>query len=103
MSNLPYPPDFQIDYHADRHEERRRRALKALDVGAVIASVEDTLAGEPDPQTHPLYHLVCYVLEHGPQTGTRYWARESLVAAWEERIRDAIEALVDEALTRGED
>jgi hypothetical protein len=103
MSNLPYPPDFQIDYHADLHEERRRRALKALDPGDVIATVEATLAGEPDPQQHPLYHAVCYFLEHGTHTGARYWAQESLVTAWENRIQDAIEQLVDEAMARGED
>jgi hypothetical protein len=100
MSNLPYPPDFQIDYHAAWHEERRRRALKALDPGDVIATVEATLAGEPDPQQHPLYHAVCYALEYGPHTGRRYWARESLVEAWEQRIRDAITRLVDEALAQ---
>jgi hypothetical protein len=46
---------------------------------------------------------VCYVLEYGTHTGTRYWARESLAEAWERRIQDAIERLVDEALARGED
>jgi hypothetical protein len=101
--SIPYPPEFDHDYHAEWHEERRRRALKALDPGDVIANVEDTLAGEPDPQQHPLYRLVCYVLEYGTHTGTRYWARESLVEAWEQRIQHAIEALVDEALARGED
>jgi hypothetical protein len=103
LSNLCYPPDFDRDYHAEWHEARRRRALKALEPGDVIATVEDTLAGEPDPHQHPLYHLVCYILEYGPQTGTRYWARESLAEAWEQRIQHAIEALVDEALARGED
>jgi hypothetical protein len=103
MSNIPYPSEFDRDYHAEWHEERRRRALKALDPGDVIASVEDTLAGEPDPQQHPLYHAVCYFLAHGTHTGARYWAQESLVTAWETRIQDAIEALVDEALARGED
>jgi hypothetical protein len=103
VSNLPYPPDFDRDYHAEWHEARRRRALKSLDPGDVIASVEATLAGEPDPRQHPLYRLVCYVLEYGTHTGTRYWARESLAEAWERRIQDAIERLVDEALARGED
>jgi hypothetical protein len=101
--SIPYPPEFDRDYHAEWHEERQRRALKALDPGDVIASVEETLAGEHDPQQHPLYRLVCHALAYGTHTGTRYWARESLAAAWERRIQQAIEALVDEALARGED
>jgi hypothetical protein len=101
--SIPYPPDFDRDYHAEWHEARRRRALTALDPGDVIASVEAALASEPDPTQHPLYHLVCYALEYGTATGTRYWARESLAAAWERRIRDAIETLVDEAPACGED
>jgi hypothetical protein len=103
MSNLPYPPEFDRDYHAEWHEARRRRALRALDPGDVIATVEEALAGEPDPTQHSLYRLVCYALAYGTATGTRYWARESLAEAWERRIQHAIEALVDEALARGED
>ena len=103
MSNLPDPPDFDRDYHAEWHEARRRRALKALPPGDVIATVEATLAAEPDPTQHPLYRLVCDALAYGTATGTRYWARESLAEAWERRIQQAIAALVDEALARGED
>jgi citrate lyase beta subunit len=53
--HLTYPSDFEIDHAAAHHEERRRRALQALDVGDVIATVEDALAQEADPKAHPLY------------------------------------------------
>jgi len=45
---IPYPPDFQIDYDADRHEARRRWALKTLAIGDVLAQVDDLIAQEAD-------------------------------------------------------
>ena len=51
--HIPYPPDFDIDHAAAHHEERRRRALKALDVGDVLSVLDDLIAQEPDPTKHP--------------------------------------------------
>jgi len=53
--HFPYPQDFEVDRAAAGHEERRRRALTALDPGDVLAVIEDALAGEPDPAKHPLF------------------------------------------------
>jgi hypothetical protein len=61
--HLPYPHNFEIDHAAAHHEERRRRALKAIDVGAVIVTVEDLLASEPDPAKHPLFGLANWLLD----------------------------------------
>jgi hypothetical protein len=70
MSTIPYPPDFDIDYHAAWHEERRRRALNALDIGDVLAEVDALIAGEPDPERHPLYSLVANALDRRVMAGT---------------------------------
>ncbi len=59
---IPYPPDFQIDYDADRHEARRRWALKTLAIGDVLAQVDDLIAQEADPTQHPCHDLVAFVL-----------------------------------------
>jgi hypothetical protein len=58
--HIPYPHDFDIDHAAAHHEERRRRALKALDVGDVLAQVDDLIASEPDPHrplSLPFFYL----------------------------------------------
>jgi hypothetical protein len=60
---IPYPPDFDRNYHADHHEERRRLALRRLDVGDVLAEVGDRLASEPEPALHPLAELVEFLLD----------------------------------------
>ena len=61
--HLPYPSDFEVDHTAASHEERRRRALKALDVGDVLAQVDDLIASKPDPTKLPCYGLVAFLLD----------------------------------------
>jgi len=61
--HIPYPPDFDIDHAAAHHEERRRLALKTLDVGDVSSAVEDALAQESDPQQHPLFPVINWLLD----------------------------------------
>ena len=95
--HLPYPHDFDIDHTAALHEERRRRALTALDVGDVIATVEDALAQEPDPRQHPLFPLVAWLLDRQLSVdGGAFWH------AWKALACQAIDRLV-EARLQGED
>jgi hypothetical protein len=95
--DLPYPPDFDTDQAAALHEERRRRALQALDVGDVISAVEDALAAEPDPAKHPLYPVALWLLDRqGRVDGGAFWL------AWQVLVDRAIEQLV-EARLQGED
>ena len=61
MHALPYPPEF--DPTAEHHEDRRRRALRALDPGDVLSVIDDLVAAEPDPAQHPLYPLVAFYLD----------------------------------------
>jgi hypothetical protein len=97
MSNLPYPPDFEINYHAAIHEERRRRALQSLDVGDVIATVEDALAQQADPKAHPLFPVVNWLLDRQLAVhGGAFWD------AWKRLCLDAIDRLV-EARLQGDD
>jgi hypothetical protein len=94
---LPYPPDFEVDPAAARHEERRRRALRALDVGDVLAQVDDLLASEPDPTKHPCYGLVAFLLDRQLAVhGGELWD------AWKALACQAIDQLV-EARLQGED
>jgi hypothetical protein len=89
----------QIDYHAEHQVRRTERALKALDPGDVIATVESRLAQESDPRQHPLYHFVCWHLEKclTPLDGGEFFAH------WRRLIIDAINVCLDEALSRGEE
>jgi hypothetical protein len=95
--HIPYPPDLDVDHTTALHEERRRRALQSLDAGDVIATVEDTLAAEPDPAKHPLYPVVLWLLDRqGRVDGGAFWVQ------WQGLVDRAIEQLV-EALLQGED
>jgi len=91
--HLPYPSDFDTDHAAARHEERRRRALTALDVGDVLAQVDDLIASEPDPTKHPCYGLVAFLLDRQLAVhGGEFWD------AWKQVALRAIDQLVDDAL-----
>jgi hypothetical protein len=95
--HIPYPPDFDINHTAAHHEERRRRALQSLEVGDVIATVEDALAQEADPKAHPLYPLANWLLDRqGRVDGGAFWLQ------WQVLVDRAIQQLV-EARLQGED
>jgi len=97
MSNLhiPYPSDFDQDQLAAHHEERRRRALRSLDPGDVIAQVEDLVAQIADPTQHPLYHLVCFHLDvlHAVDGAAFY-------DGWRQLVLTAIDCCLIDALQR---
>ena len=61
--HIPYPPDFEINYHQDRQVQRVERAFRALDPGDVLAVLDDQIAQEPNPTQHPLYHLTLFLLD----------------------------------------
>jgi hypothetical protein len=95
--HLPDPPDFEVDPAAARHEERRRRALRALDVGDVLAQVDDRLARAPAPTQHPCVPLVNGLLDRQLAVhGGAFWD------AWPQVALQAIDRLV-EARLQGED
>jgi hypothetical protein len=96
--DLPYPPDFDVNYHADLHEARRRRAFKSLDVGDVLAEVDDLIAAEPDPSQHPCAALVAWLLsrQQTPLDGG------ALYDGWKALCLQAIDRLVEQRL-QGED
>jgi hypothetical protein len=95
--HIPYPHDFDIDHTAIHHEERRRRALNALDVGDVLAQVDDLIASEPDPTKHPCFPLVNWLLDRQLAVhGGEFWD------AWKRLACQAVDRLVDARL-QGED
>jgi hypothetical protein len=60
-SSIPAPDEH--DYHADHHEARRQWALKSIDIGDVLAEVDDLIAAEPDPSKHPCYAMAAWLLD----------------------------------------
>jgi hypothetical protein len=95
--HLPYPSDFDTDHAAAMHEERRRRALQSLDVGDVLAQVDDLVSQEPDPKAHPCYGLVAFLLDRQLAVhGGEFWD------AWKQVAVQAIDRLV-KARLQGED
>jgi hypothetical protein len=93
--NVPSPDT--PDYHADLHEERRRRVMQSLDVGDVLAQVDALIAREPDPQKHPCFAVANWLLDRqGRVDGGAFWLQ------WQVLVDQAIEQLL-EARLQGED
>jgi hypothetical protein len=94
VSNRHIPEADQIDYHADVQVQRVARALKQIDPGDVITVVESRLAAQPDPKAHPLYNLVCWVLDKhvGPLDGGQLFDR------WHQLVLAAVDTCIDDAL-----
>jgi len=92
--SIPYPPDFQIDYHHDLCQQRREAAIKSLAVGDVLSQIDDLISQEPDPAKHPLYPMVLWLLDQAltPGSGGDFWD------AWKRLALQAIDQLVDDAL-----
>jgi len=94
MSTRYTPEPSQIDYHADVQAQRVERARKLIDPGDVIAVVESRLAAEADPAQHPLYNLVCWVLDKhvAPLDGGQLFDR------WHQLVLAAVDTCLDEVL-----
>jgi hypothetical protein len=90
--NLPAPEEH--DYHADRQQQRVEAARKLIDPGDVIATLESRLAAEADPKSHPLYNLVCWVLDKhvGPLDGGQLFDR------WHQLVLAAVDTCLDDLL-----
>jgi hypothetical protein len=95
MSNLPYPDDFDIDYHADWQWRRQELALKSLSISDILAAVDALIAAEPDEQRHPLFSLVANALDRRVQCGTG----EALQERFGRMIDHCIETLVEAKLS----
>jgi hypothetical protein len=95
--HIPYPPDFEVNHTAAIEEERRRRALQSLDVGDVLAQVDDLIAREPDPTKHLCFAVANWLLDRqGHVDGGAFWLQ------WQVLVDQAIQQLV-EARLQGED
>jgi hypothetical protein len=97
VSSLPYPVGHDIATRAECNEERYARALKALNPGDVLATVDDLVAQILDAHHHPLYDLVVHCLRHGTthSSGKRPYMSEMVGASYEPLIDAAITRLVE--------
>jgi hypothetical protein len=96
MHELPYPPDFDINYHQDLEVQRVARAKRLIDVGAVLAILDARMAAERDPQQHPLAPLVEFYLDRRTAVdGGAFYDRckQLVLAAIDTALDDAFEAL----------
>jgi hypothetical protein len=90
---IPYPPDFDVNYHADRQERRVARAKAMIDVGDVIAIVESRLAAEANPKAHPIFPVINFLLDRQTAVdGGAFWD------AWKQRCLAAIDTAIDDVL-----
>jgi DNA-binding protein Fis len=65
-----------------------------IDAGDIIAIVESRLASESDPTQHPLYNLVCWVLDKhvAPLDGGQLFDR------WHQLVLAAVDTALDDLL-----
>jgi hypothetical protein len=95
--HLPYPSDSEVNHAASHHEDRRRQALQSIDVGDVLAQVDDLIAREPDPTKHPCFAVANWLLDRqGRVDGGAFWLQ------WQVLVDQAIQQLI-EARLQGED
>src|SRR5262245_33154088 len=91
-TRLPQPDE--INYHESQQAQRVERAKRLIDAGDVIAVVESRLAAETDPAQHPLYNLVCWVLDQhvAPLDGGQLFTR------WHQLVLAAVDTCLDDLL-----
>jgi hypothetical protein len=95
--HLPYPPDFDVNYHADREIQRVEAARKRLTVSDVLSVLDDKVAGLADETSHPCYHLVAWLLDkEGPVDGAAFWTR------WQQLAEMAVDSCLDDLLEMGD-
>jgi hypothetical protein len=102
---IPSLPDDDPAFDADARRAEAADAIRqGLPVDDVLAEVDDLLSDLRGP-THPLHALTAYCVRHGTtqETGKAPWMIESVGAALEPYIAQAIKRLVDEQLLAEED
>jgi hypothetical protein len=92
-SQLPFPPDFDVNYHADREQQRVEAAKQLIDPSDILSIIDGRIAAEPDPTQHPLYGLVLFCLDrqvavHGGQLFDRF--RQLIMAAIDTCLDDLL-------------
>ena len=95
--NVPSPDEH--NYHEARQAQRVARAKALIDPGDVLAIIDTRIAAEPDPKAHPLYNLVCWVLDKhvAPLDGGQLFDR------WHQLILAAVDSAIDDVLEAMED
>jgi hypothetical protein len=97
---IPSLPADNPEFDADARRAEAAEAIRwALDVDDVLAEVDNLLSELRGP-THPLYALAAHCVRRGTtrETGKAPWMAESVGAALEPYIAQAIERLVARAL-----
>jgi hypothetical protein len=94
IRNIPYPDDFDENYHHDLAWQRQEMARKALTVSDVLATVDELIAAEADEMQHPLYSLAAAALDRTTQPGSA----EGLWTRCKRLVDHAVETLVEQKL-----
>jgi hypothetical protein len=101
MSNqrIHVPSPDQIDYHAACEVRRVERAKALINPGDVLAIIDGRIAAFSDPTAHPLYAMVCWVLERQltPLDGGQFFDR------FKQLVLAAIDTCLDKVLAMEED
>lgn len=94
MSIHHMPAPDEINYHEARQAQRVQAALKRIDPGDVLSVIDSRIAAEPDPTQHPLYGLVCWVLDKhvAPLDGGQLFDR------WHQLVLAAVDTCLDDLL-----
>ena|ERR671924_479753 len=92
--HVPAPDD--INYHEAQQAQRVQAALQRIDPGDVLAVIDARIAAEPDPMRHPLYPMVCWVLERQltPLDGGAFYDR------FRQLVLAAVDTCLDDVLAR---
>ena len=93
--HIPYPDDFDVNFHHDVAWQRQQMALKSLAIEDVLTQVDELILAEVAPEQHPLFSMVATALDRRVQCGSA----ESLQSRYGKLIDFAIEKLVEQRLS----
>jgi hypothetical protein len=101
MQQIPYPMSHIDDLASDLQDRRYAAAIAQVQLGDVLAVLDDLIASEPDPTKHPAATIVAYYLHaKGTDTGRRPCtmnvAAEKLDLLVKQAIDTVVEAMLDD-------
>lgn len=90
------PVSYEIDLEAERMEQRQAHIIRQIDVGDLLARVDDLILSEPDPRGHPAFLLARYYLDRGGvDVGMKPYNLFMAAEALDAKVREALDDLID--------
>lgn len=100
MQSIPYPISHIHDVEGERQDARYAKAIQQVQIGDVLAVVDDLIASEVDPTKHPAANLAAhYLYRGGTDTGSRPHTLLVSAEKLDLLVKQAIDRIVETMLS----